>query len=284
MRRTDEVGAAVGRRVWRRHPIATSVGAIAVLGAVVVGAGAIRAALHSENPVVPECRVAVGSSHYVIDTQQAANATTIAGVGKRLGMPDHAVTVALAAALQESKLYNLPYGDRDSLGLFQQRPSQGWGTPAELMDPRYAATAFFTALAHVTHWQAQLGDRRRAGGAAQRCTRGIRTVGTAGTNSREATTGEVPSALACQFALAPSRTPPNSPIPALTKDLGPFTADTSVSPARGWTIASWLVAHAEQYRISSVRFAGQRWTPHGNWSPVRSTQPGVGITQAPTRP
>ncbi|MGH3849166.1 MAG: hypothetical protein ACRDRT_05605, partial [Pseudonocardiaceae bacterium] len=58
-----------------------------------------------------------------------------------------ALSIALAAALQESKLYNLPYGDMDSLGLFQQRPSQRWGTKDEILTPRYAATAFYTHLA-----------------------------------------------------------------------------------------------------------------------------------------
>ena len=60
---------------------------------------------------------------------------------------------ALAAAFQESGLHNLSHGDRDSLGLFQQRPSQGWGTPSQIMDPGYAAGAFYHRLAQVTGWQ-----------------------------------------------------------------------------------------------------------------------------------
>ena len=84
-------------------------------------------------------RCSDGTVTYTLDIDQAANSTTIAAVGKRLGLPDHAVTVALAAALQESHLHNLPYGDRDSLGLFQQRPSQGWGTATEILTPSYAA-------------------------------------------------------------------------------------------------------------------------------------------------
>jgi len=67
-------------------------------------------------------------------------------------MSHHAVTVALAAALQESRLHDLRSGDRDSVGLFQQRPSQGWGTPAQLVDTRYAASAFLRALAAVDGW------------------------------------------------------------------------------------------------------------------------------------
>src|SRR4051794_32931258 len=68
-------------------------------------------------------------------------------------LPHHAVTIALATVLQESKMHNLPYGDRDSLGLFQQRPSQGWGSPADLLTPSFAAAAFYRHLEKVDGWQ-----------------------------------------------------------------------------------------------------------------------------------
>jgi hypothetical protein len=61
--------------------------------------------------------------------------------------------IALATAIQESGLRNLPYGDRDSLGVFQQRSSQGWGTPAQILDPTYAASRFYRALLAVPGWQ-----------------------------------------------------------------------------------------------------------------------------------
>ena len=72
----------------------------------------------------------------------------------RRALPQRAVIVALATALQESKLRNLNYGDSDSLGLFQQRPSQGWGTPTQIMTPTYAAGKFYDALLKVPNWQA----------------------------------------------------------------------------------------------------------------------------------
>lgn len=65
----------------------------------------------------------------------------------------HAAVVALATARQESGIRNLPYGDRDSLGVFQQRPSQGWGTPAQILDVNHATTAFLTHLVAVPRWQ-----------------------------------------------------------------------------------------------------------------------------------
>jgi hypothetical protein len=86
-------------------------------------------------------------------TQQLANATTIYQVSVTRGLPQYAAQIAIATALQESSLYNLDHGDRDSLGLFQQRPSQGWGTPAQIMDPVYASTKFYEALVQVPNWQ-----------------------------------------------------------------------------------------------------------------------------------
>ena len=68
-------------------------------------------------------------------------------------MPARAATIALATAYQESDLRNLEYGDRDSLGLFQQRPSQGWGTPDQILDPYYATNAFYDALAQVDGYE-----------------------------------------------------------------------------------------------------------------------------------
>lgn len=97
-------------------------------------------------PPKPSCVIVTASGRLRLDPSQAENAGTIAAVGKRMGLEDGAVTVAFAAALQESKLRNLPYGDLDSLGLFQQRPSQGWGTAAQITDPYYSTNAFLAAL------------------------------------------------------------------------------------------------------------------------------------------
>lgn len=87
------------------------------------------------------------------DATQTANAAVIVAVGTGLGVPPWGQVVALATAIQESGLRNLSFGDRDSLGLFQQRPSQGWGTPAQILDPTHAATRFYQALLAVPGWQ-----------------------------------------------------------------------------------------------------------------------------------
>ncbi|MCQ9131002.1 heavy metal transporter [Streptomyces hilarionis] len=100
----------------------------------------------------PGCRVVsrdADGATYEFTPEQAVNAATIAAVGTDRAMPERAVAIALATALQESGLRNLAHGDRDSLGLFQQRPSQGWGTAKQVTDPAYAADVFYEHLAKV---------------------------------------------------------------------------------------------------------------------------------------
>ncbi|MFG2167350.1 hypothetical protein [Micromonospora chersina] len=102
-----------------------------------------------------------------LDQRQMDNAKAIVDAGLAMKMPRRALVVAVATAMQESDLYNLasdvlpesfdyPHqgsgSDHDSIGLFQQRPSSGWGTVAEIMRPAYAARAFFTALKEVPGW------------------------------------------------------------------------------------------------------------------------------------
>jgi hypothetical protein len=99
-------------------------------------------------------RCTVVSAHddgvrYEFTPEQAVNAATITAVGTTRDLPERAVTIALATALQESALRNIRHGDRDSLGLFQQRPSQGWGSPRQIMEPTYAAGKFYDHLVKV---------------------------------------------------------------------------------------------------------------------------------------
>jgi len=84
---------------------------------------------------------------------QIPNAATITATGIAMNVPVYGQVIALATALQESGLENLSSGDRDSLGLFQQRPSQGWGSPSQIMDPVYASTQFYDHLLKVSGWQ-----------------------------------------------------------------------------------------------------------------------------------
>ncbi|MDQ2827328.1 MAG: hypothetical protein M3Y04_10290 [Actinomycetota bacterium] len=246
--------------------------ATGVVVAMLVGVATLAGVAFLRTQFVPKpaptCLVTSPAGRVRLSVSRAANAATIAAVGKREGMVDHAVTVALVAALQESKLDNLPFGDLDSVGLFQQRPSQGWGTPPQLMDPNYAATAFYTALRRIPGWEAlPVGD------AAQAVQRSA-APDAYGPWEREgrvladALTGESSAAFACQFDPPASAGQPGSLAAAVSAELGSPALDSTLADARGWTVASWLVAHGYTYHITSVSFLGYLWTSSsGTWQP-----------------
>jgi cell wall-associated NlpC family hydrolase len=124
---------------------------VASLAAVV---GAIAAAPDSSTTSICKAGPGEGPANTEnLSSAQLGNAQIIAQVGVSMGVPMPGETIAIATALQESDLQNLDYGDRDSLGLFQQRPSQGWGTPAQIMNPSYAARQFYTQLLQVPGWR-----------------------------------------------------------------------------------------------------------------------------------
>jgi hypothetical protein len=131
--------------------------ATALVGVAAVGIVAATgyAVLNHVGPLTESqpCTATVGGHTVELTAEQAENAALIAGVSVRRGMPARAASIALATAYQESKLYNLEGGDRDSLGLFQQRPSQGWGTRKQILDPHFATTAFYDALHEVDGYQ-----------------------------------------------------------------------------------------------------------------------------------
>jgi hypothetical protein len=217
-----------------------------------------------------EC-VVTASGKTSLDPEQMANAATIAAVGIRKGLPDHAVTIALATALQESKLRNLQGGDRDSLGLFQQRPSQDWGTPEQIMDPRYAARKFYEALAKIKGWQemnvamaAQAVQRSADGSAYARWEDKARILATA-------LTGEQSAAVGCAITDPPSQRG-GAAISALVEGVAAdwgdghtVTANNTIAvPVRdtrtGWQYAHWLVSYAAVQGIERVRYGDQVWT------------------------
>ncbi|MDH6460802.1 hypothetical protein M2302_000963 [Micromonospora sp. A200] len=96
-------------------------------------------------------------SHITLDSEQTKNVKAIIAATKKSGMDERAAVVSIATALQESKLENLGHlGDRndhDSQGLFQQRPSSGWGTVEQITDPEYSTMAFLKGLKQVDGWQ-----------------------------------------------------------------------------------------------------------------------------------
>ena len=127
----------------------------AALAVVVVAGGGYLLLRQADDLLDPagSCEVRIGDDSVSLQPEQAQNAALIAGIGVRRELPVRAVAVALATVYQESKIVNVDYGDRDSLGLFQQRPSMGWGTEAQVQDPEYAAGKFLERLVQVPGWQ-----------------------------------------------------------------------------------------------------------------------------------
>jgi hypothetical protein len=128
-------------------PVVVSLAALVVAGSLVV-----VVARSLDLPFLggtDRCTASVGERTVEVSLEQAENAALIAAVAERRGLPPRAVSIALATAYQESDLVNVTYGDRDSLGLFQQRPSQGWGSEEEVQDALYATNAFYDALVRV---------------------------------------------------------------------------------------------------------------------------------------
>jgi hypothetical protein len=219
------------------------------------------------------CQAGSGRSAVALDPEQAAIAATIAGVAHHQAMPRRAVVVAYAAAIQESKLQNLGYGDRDSVGVFQQRPSEGWGPARKLLDPVFASTKFFQALATVPGYQRQ--PVYRAAQAVQHSADGSAYI----QYQQEATllaadfTGHSAHAVWCwPDGADPPRANLAGARRALTAAFGPvgsrqvtaprdarYLLVPAARPGLGWAVAAWLVTHAAHFGIHQVSYAGLRW-------------------------
>lgn len=148
------------RRAQRSHrwvaTLAAFLVAVVLLAALGYGGWRVWQRVNPFNTPVDEgCQATVGGTAYTLDLEQSGNAAIISAEAIRRGLPPRAASVALATAMQESGLRNLTYGDRDSVGLFQQRPSQGWGTRAQIADPWYASGKFYDELVKVKGWQSE---------------------------------------------------------------------------------------------------------------------------------
>jgi cell wall-associated NlpC family hydrolase len=137
-------------------------GAALTLPVFLVLGVALAAGATSTTPQSPPLSSSCGTSSVqagkpvndtVLDSSQFSNAQVIYDASTSLQLPQQAAVIAIATAMQESSLVDINHGTSDSLGLFQQRPSQGWGTPAQIMDPVYASTRFYQALEQVPDWQ-----------------------------------------------------------------------------------------------------------------------------------
>ncbi|WP_030793817.1 hypothetical protein [Streptomyces sp. NRRL S-920] len=241
----------------------------------------------------PRCTVVSANddgASYEFTAEQAQNAATVAAVGTARGMPERAVTIALATALQESGLRNIRHGDRDSLGLFQQRPTQGWGDERQIMDPAYSAARFYEHLAEVPGY-----SRLPLTVAAQRVQRSGYPQAYAKHEPdavllAAALTGRAPATFSCEGRVGTDPGGPARVRAALVRDFGrevrpdegggrtvtvPVPAAAAAgdrAPRRGWELAHWAVAQSSALRIERVSYGGREWRASGSgtWRKART--------------
>ncbi len=273
---------------------------IAALAALGLGAGLLFRLGAGPLPDPEGCTATVGDVTADLSPTQAENATLISAIAVRRGLPARAASIALATAFQESKLVNLRSGDRDSVGLFQQRPSQGWGTRKEILDPTYAINAFYDALVRVDGYQdmriteaAQAVQRSGFPEAYEQHAAGARALASALTGYSDAAfscvvaqpTGDVEQAGGDGLTARAARVRDDLERAFGDLALGGFApggvtsghmkgsthyegraVDVFVRPVSaanrrtGWAIASYLVAHAGRLDIGNVIFDGRIWT------------------------
>jgi hypothetical protein len=244
---------------------------VAVAALALVAVLAVHRDRPGTTPIAGRCTLA--GSELTLTTAQAANAATIAAVARSRGLPPQATVVALATAQQESRIRNLDYGDRDSLGLFQQRPSQGWGSEAQVQDPVYATGKFLDGLVEVPGWEAgrvtEVAQRVQRSGfpeAYQQWTGMAQTL-------TAALLADAPAQLSCTFTPAEAVGPVEDRAAAVADVVRREAGAPTVLPggavtvaAAGWPEATWAVAHAERFQLATVRFADWSWTPAGGWA------------------
>lgn len=248
--------------------------ALVATAAVVVGAvfgvRAIVSAVESHLST-PHCDV--GS--YTLDTDQASVAAQMVGAASKYTpqLRDRTSVLVLMAGLQESKLTNLApgSGDRDSVGVLQQRPSQGWGggSAQRLTDVTEATREFLGALKKVRHWQTlPLADAIQAvqisadGSAYARHEDEARELASA-------LLGRRPAAISCSFD-KPSVVASTTTVVAMLRHQLPVNAPVAAAkqvrvPGAGWQTAAWFVANADRLGIDSVSYAGKRWSRADGW-------------------
>jgi hypothetical protein len=264
--------AARRRRPWRAPVAIAATLVLAVTGVVVA-----LDRLDGQDVGEQRCSAVLDGTPWHLSPTQSDNAALVVAAAVRRGMPARAATIGIATALQESKLVNIDYGDRDSVGLFQQRPSQGWGTVEQIMDPVYATGAFYDELAGVDGYESlEITD------AAQRVQRSGFPDAYAQHEVRarawaSALTGYSPAVVTC--TLAPADAPGSADsllaraardsgaLPGTVDDDGGVTLDATALPAGAaeparlaWAVGQWAVAVADPEAVTTVTVADRTWT------------------------
>jgi hypothetical protein len=247
----------------------------------------------SETLVSEGCTAVVGSRSAELATDQAVNASLITAVAVQRGLPARAATIALATAMQESKLRNIGHGDHagpDSRGLFQQRPSQGWGTEAQIMDPYYAANAFYDALVKIPGYESlEITD------AAQQVQRSAYPRAYAehedmGRSFASGLSGQAEGAVQCTLRSPEVPGDPAAIAAELAQAYGTVGTATEgqtlvveASGTQAWSVAEWAVANAKGFEVIQVDVAGRSWNrlARDGWQASDVADGQVRITVAP---
>ncbi|WP_298459469.1 hypothetical protein [uncultured Cellulomonas sp.] len=267
------------RRAWTA-PLAL----LGALGVAVAGVVVALDALDGGTVVGERCTAELDGTTYALSPTQSDNAALVVGATVRRGLPARAATIGIATALQESKLVNIDYGDRDSVGLFQQRPSQGWGTVDQIMDPLYSTDAFLDVLVEVEGYEAlEITD------AAQRVQRSGFPDAYAQHETRarawaSSLSGYSPATLTCELREPEGPGSADELLARAARDLGTVPSsvaedgavvlDATALPGGsdagrlGWAVAQWAVAVASPQRVTGVAVADRTWERDGGgWEP-----------------
>lgn len=238
--------------------------AAVVVGVLVAGYLGVRGMVDTFGG--PKCQATALGQSVTFAPEQMRNAATIVGIAMKRGLPARAATIAVATSLQESKLRNIRYGDRDSVGLFQQRPSQGWGTTKQILDPDYATNAFYDELIKIHGYQGMEITK-----VAQRVQKSAFPQAYAeheheGRVIASAISGHSPGGLACRLDDAQNADPAGL-LKSMKRELG-VTGSVSGSKVvvaardaqQAWGVAAWTVAKASDTGVVKVSVDGREWT------------------------
>ncbi len=281
--------SASSAAVRRRRRRATGAALALTVAVVVGGAYAALSELDEREILVREhCSATVSAGTFELSPPQAGNAALIAAIAVDRGLPPRAASIAIATAIQESSLRNLDHGDDagpDSRGLFQQRPSQGWGTEEQVMTPTYAAGAFYDALVQVPGYETLPITE-----AAQTVQRSAFPEAYAerepeGRAFASALTGQSPAALDCVLRAATDAGSPLEVQGAAEEVFGPLggsvngsTLTLDATGETGWAVAHWAVANASGLRITSVAYSDLEWVRGtGGWAPTTAGELRIGV-------
>jgi hypothetical protein len=238
---------------------------------VLVAAGLVVAGVMGARGLVsnfggPRCQATALGTSVDFDPSQTAYAATIEAVAEKRELPARAATIAIATAIQESKLRNLTYGDRDSVGLFQQRPSQGWGTVDQILDPVYATNKFYDALVKREGYEGM-----RITEIAQKVQKSAYPEAYAdheqeGRLLASTLSGHSPEGLGCRLDDATTgdpaalRTALKSELGVTSTVSGRTLTVAAGSERAAWSAGAYAVAKASVHGATSVRVGAREWT------------------------